>query len=966
MTRKNLNDCPVSLNFYGGCLRAYRGQWQAHQAPKAILNMISGMRLPFTSRPVLVPPTQVNLHRFSTRESPEMTEQIETLVKQQVLEKLSPDQLGMSFFSTMILCRKNRRRKKQTYFQPQAPQRVHHTQEISTDISFSNTEVSSEPRLAGKNRPLISLFSCTNYRVPSPVSAPDVPEFYGSDSSGLSDDQPSLRAIVCTKEFCNDNQLGGTSTPEKRFESFGLSRRFFTGQPVEYTLRTGSECRRTAATESGLDHQSREICIETYSGTGVSRYRLEHPQQPQNPSSEQGRVNSSLDRQHQQKGHRVLEGMPTITRHSELRQFFNPRGKTTLSTSAEILPDAESVSRSAESHITRSKVGLKLVAFDRRTGSDEQPLARESCSTLSDNGRCRLRLGSSTGRLYSSRQVESKSVELALQPERDVCNNIGDKTLRRSFKGTPRHYSIGQSNSGGLCSKRRGNTLRTFTGTDTPAVSTAKPMENNSHSGISTGKVQPNCRQSVTRQDISRMAPIARSNESNFPEARNAGNRSLCVKEHQGCAEICVERLERLIGSILQRFQQRLDVPTGLAVSTSVNNTKSTTSSEHSTRYVSSGSTPVEASVLATRPSPESPRPTNEGEESSSRANRSDYGAASSSGTRNETFSMENWGWADAITGWTEAEKSLLKRSWRDSTLKTYRPAWLRWIKWCENSNFDHKHPDGNSLSKYLAYLHLCEKMSYSTILLHKSVILTLGRPNNDLNSNFLVKHMLKSISLEKPKPEKAPIWDPSDLIAWLSTNPPARLNLFEASRRLACILLLASGRRVHDLTLLRVSPEYFIDMGDHIILWPVFGSKTDTASYRQSGWKLKINSNHCICPVFWIRKVLELGEQRRSAECNNALFISVTGGEKAATRTLIANWIKTVFRDAGIKASPGSVRSAVASLNWWENLPLDDILSRGNWRSGNTFAKFYCRQIKSGPDAASRRNVLIDNFQPI
>ncbi|KAI5643856.1 chondroitin n-acetylgalactosaminyltransferase domain-containing protein [Phthorimaea operculella] len=50
--------------------------------------------------------------------------------------------------------------------------------------------------------------------------------------------------------------------------------------------------------------------------------------------------------------------------------------------------------------------------------------------------------------------------------------------------------------------------------------------------------------------------------------------------------------------------------------------------------------------------------------------------------------------------------------------------------------------------------------------------------------------------------------------------------------------------------------------------------------------------------------------------------------------------------QDAGVKASAGSIRPAVASKNWVMNFPLDDILSRGNWRSPNTFARFYRRTI--------------------
>lgn len=105
--RKNSSDYPTPLNtFYGGCLRAYRRQWQACQAPKAILDMITGMRLPFTSKPVLAPSSPNNIERFRTMESTEMTKQIMSLLEQQVLEETDQTQLGMSFFSQIFLRKK--------------------------------------------------------------------------------------------------------------------------------------------------------------------------------------------------------------------------------------------------------------------------------------------------------------------------------------------------------------------------------------------------------------------------------------------------------------------------------------------------------------------------------------------------------------------------------------------------------------------------------------------------------------------------------------------------------------------------------------------------------------------------------------------------------------------------------------------------------------------------------------------
>ncbi|KAI5634270.1 hypothetical protein NE865_12999 [Phthorimaea operculella] len=246
---------------------------------------------------------------------------------------------------------------------------------------------------------------------------------------------------------------------------------------------------------------------------------------------------------------------------------------------------------------------------------------------------------------------------------------------------------------------------------------------------------------------------------------------------------------------------------------------------------------PMWESVLAARTTPSCTLRAAQDQQLEAGSSGSEHRPSATANSGHEVVRMEDWGWSDITEAWSDAEKALLRSSWRDSTLRTYRPAWSRWVKWCTDNNFDYKRPNGVSLSRFLAYLYLVERLAYPTILLHKSVVLTFGNveDSENLNSNFFVKHILKAISLENPRPEKPPIWDPSDLVAWLQNNPPRNDNLFEASRRLATLLLLASGRRVHDLTLLRTSASNYIETGDQVILYPAFGSKTDTASYRQS-----------------------------------------------------------------------------------------------------------------------------------
>lgn len=113
----------------------------------------------------------------------------------------------------------------------------------------------------------------------------------------------------------------------------------------------------------------------------------------------------------------------------------------------------------------------------------------------------------------------------------------------------------------------------------------------------------------------------------------------------------------------------------------------------------------------------------------------------------------------------------------------------------------------------------------------------------------------------------------------------------------------------------------------------PIFGPKTDNANYRQSDWKIRVHPDKNLDVLYWIRCLLQVSSQRRNAGNWSELFITIRGQCKPASRKIIGGWIKATLRDAGIEASPGSVRSAVSSLNVLENVSIDQILATGNWR---------------------------------
>ncbi|KAH9628804.1 hypothetical protein HF086_004964, partial [Spodoptera exigua] len=86
---------------------------------------------------------------------------------------------------------------------------------------------------------------------------------------------------------------------------------------------------------------------------------------------------------------------------------------------------------------------------------------------------------------------------------------------------------------------------------------------------------------------------------------------------------------------------------------------------------------------------------------------------------------------------------------------------------------------------------------------------------------------------------------------------------------------------------------------------------------------------------------LVKISEARRSLDRQvRSLFVSITGVLRPASKTMIAGWVRSAFKLAKIDASPGSIRSAVASRRWLDNRPVQEILDRGNWKCLETFSK--------------------------
>ncbi|XP_026323396.1 uncharacterized protein LOC113232805 isoform X2 [Hyposmocoma kahamanoa] len=672
---------------------------------------------------------------------------------------------------------------------------------------------------------------------------------------------------MCPEVFCNVNKLCGAETARGGCPYCSLSRRFSNRQSRSMFASAANFFNHRISSGSRMDSQFQKIYYESHTKHRILRNSMEYPTER--------KISSSQEDSKTTKGVSATSfEEDLLSQRSEVRSGAIKFCQLRSATGSITLPPLST----SPSHATQGKASKAAihVAEGRPVGSTVvaacgKRFFYDSFTTdysLPSNRCFQLRLGSPTKRHVPCRDVGTLPTNLAQQPQGASSDPESDRIKYRGLTRGQFADSVRQCNGSRVLKERRGHEVIKINESNPPGMSTNSRLTDCSYLSTSTRTFQLCGRSTVSRQIDTRVASPTRSDTQNISKIRYTSGGSLRISASPRSSPLRVPRPEGRGRSIPQCLQQAMGVPTSLGVSSSITHASGFDSPKQLQRPVYCSSPPLDKVVLETRSTEQSPQQASSNTRPTENSNRRNYQPTAPQGNRFDIESLADWSWDTLLKNWTPAEKAVLMNGWRKSTLMSYKPAWNRWVKWCLKNEVSIITPQAKDLAKFLADLHITEKLAPSTIQLHKSVVSTICEPhlNKKLSQDTFVRRVLKSVSVARPINRKVPIWDPQQVVQWLQNNVPINISFFEACRRCATILLLTSGRRVHDLTLLSISPGHIQEDNTNIILWPIFGSKTDTAQHQQSGWKLSPHDVQAICPVYWVKKVIELSKSRRGS----------------------------------------------------------------------------------------------------
>lgn len=695
---------------------------------------------------------------------------------------------------------------------------------------------------------------------------------------------------------------------------------------------------------------------------------MEHSTEYKIPSYAQSRKDLHPGVQDVKKKQLVLAHCQNHSRTHQLCFLCRTTGETTL----QVYPNRgqSATRRTQEQELSTATLCKTRTPMVARKYREINTNSLQRSHDIYNYRRVRSRMGSDSKRQVSKRLLERRPTIMAQQPERAMDtekspSNYDVRMSRSNCFGTDR-----QQDSRRLHQQGRGNEVFGSIGYDDRYTSGSSSQSGSSHCALPAREIQSTCRQSVQISTDARVDSVSVNSGNNIQQVRYPNDRSVRELAVGSCGSICIRRCTGPELCVCKRVQQTVALPARLGFSSTASHTSSITTPTKELRKISAGGATMGENLLEIGTQSKSFESANENLQPASTLSRSTDGETTAGRRQTRFAGMDGTGWAHLVESWQETDKTLLESAWRKSTLKTYGSAWDKWLAWSKGKcKVDD--PEPGDLAKFLCFLHTETKLAPSTIAVHKSVVSTFANPvrSDALSGHPLVKQMMKAISLTKPPPRKPSTWDIGRLIEYLQQYNLDADSIFQVSRHVAALLLLCSGRRIHDLTLLDIGSKFFEDANDYVVLWPKFGSKTDSSTYRQAGWRLSNDGPEKLNPVVWIKKLICVTEQRRTARPNlSTLFITTRGKVNAASRTVIAGWLRTLLQEANIQDSPGSFRAAVNSDMWLNHhINIDEILARGNWRSKYTFIKYYFKEARPNESTSINiRNNLFSSFAPV
>ncbi|XP_075772102.1 uncharacterized protein LOC142824233 [Pelodiscus sinensis] len=315
----------------------------------------------------------------------------------------------------------------------------------------------------------------------------------------------------------------------------------------------------------------------------------------------------------------------------------------------------------------------------------------------------------------------------------------------------------------------------------------------------------------------------------------------------------------------------------------------------------------------------------------------------------------------------SEAVKTVLLNSRRQTTRSSYVAKWKRFVVWCgENDTQPHSAPM-HTILDYILSLHQ-SGLSMSTLRVHLSAITafhsTIG--GHSVFTHPMTKRLLKGIAnLKPPRRPIPPSWNLDlvlDALLYPPFEPLATTSLPMLNSKVVFLLAITSSRRVSELAALMATPSYTVFTKDSVTLrtHPAFIPKVATQFHVNEPVVLPVfypkphtSNRDSLLHTLDVRRALAFYIDRtRAWRKTDRLIVSIADRSKdnAFSSQRLSNIIVScitmchTMRNKPLQTVPRahSTRAMATSTAFARGVSLSEICRAATWSSNLPFVNHY------------------------
>lgn len=219
------------------------------------------------------------------------------------------------------------------------------------------------------------------------------------------------------------------------------------------------------------------------------------------------------------------------------------------------------------------------------------------------------------------------------------------------------------------------------------------------------------------------------------------------------------------------------------------------------------------------------------------------------------------------------------------------------------------------------------------------------------IGEHELIKRFMKGVFKLRPSvPRYSSTWDPAIVLNFLEALPENNeLSLKQISFKTLGLLALATGQRVQSLASIKIDNILWGEVVK-IVLDAVL--KTTKAGQPNPVLMLpKYVANSKLCVSSALRCYIERTQVQRDSLNTSNLFLGLTKPHKPVCSQTLSHWLVKLLTDSGVDTSQykgHSFRHSSSSMVASKGVSVDTIMNSVGWRSSQTFARFYNRNIEN------------------